>query len=336
MLEEAPLDPARPIIDPHLHVWEIQAALGAPQEAQTFLLHEAAATIDASGHNITHTVFVECHQMHRPQGPVALRSLGETEFVNGIAAMSTSGAYGPAQIAHRIVGTADLTLGADVRSVLEAHLRAAGERFRGVRMNTAYTGSSLFGLPPMPELSQMLLRPTFQEGARVLADLGLSLDVWNLGPQLDDVSALADAVPDLVIVLDHAGTPEVEGLRAEPGSEAFTQWTSALRRLAERENVRVKLGGLGMALGGPIKAQTGHGRSADLATQWRPTIETSIEAFSPGRAMFESNFPPDKAAGSYGATWNAFKIIANGFSEDEKDAMFRRTAAATYAIALEG
>ncbi len=48
--------------------------------------------------------------------------------------------------------------------------------------------------------------------------------------------------------------------------------------------------------------------------------------------MFESNFPPDKAAGSYGATWNAFKIIAEGHTEADKDRLFRRTAAETYRI----
>jgi predicted TIM-barrel fold metal-dependent hydrolase len=50
--------------------------------------------------------------------------------------------------------------------------------------------------------------------------------------------------------------------------------------------------------------------------------------------MFESNFPPDKAAGSYGATWNAFKRIAQGCSDDEQDRLFRRTAAAAYRIAI--
>jgi predicted TIM-barrel fold metal-dependent hydrolase len=51
--------------------------------------------------------------------------------------------------------------------------------------------------------------------------------------------------------------------------------------------------------------------------------------------MFESNFPPDRASGSYGATWNAFKRIAAGYSDDEKDDLFRRTAARIYRIELD-
>jgi predicted TIM-barrel fold metal-dependent hydrolase len=64
-------------------------------------------------------------------------------------------------------------------------------------------------------------------------------------------------------------------------------------------------------------------------------VETCIEAFTPRRCMFESNFPPDEAAGSYGAIWNAFKRIARNGSEDEKDWLFRRTAAGAYGIELD-
>jgi L-fuconolactonase len=48
--------------------------------------------------------------------------------------------------------------------------------------------------------------------------------------------------------------------------------------------------------------------------------------------MLESNFPPDKTAGSYGAIWNAFKLIASDLSEAEKDRLFRGTAAEIYRI----
>jgi len=137
-----------------------------------------------SGHAITHTVFVECHQMYRQDGPPELRPLGETEFVNGIAAMSASGAYGPCHVAHRIVGSADLLLGADVECVLQAHLAAAGERFRGIRFDTAYSEAGLFGFPANPATRHVMLDARFREGAGVLAAMGLSLDVWCLHGQL--------------------------------------------------------------------------------------------------------------------------------------------------------
>lgn len=334
-VEEQPIDPKRPIIDPHLHLWEILPMPGLPQMPQRFLLPELLATIENSGHNITHSIFVECHQMYRQDGPASLRSLGETEFANGIAAMSASGNYGPCRMAHRIVGSADLRLGAAVRPVLEAHQAAAGERFRGIRMNTAFSEAGLFGFPCDPTIRHMLITPEFQDGARILAEMELSLDIWCLHSQLGEVTALADAVPDLQIILDHVGTPESLGPWAGRKAEARAQWADAIADLARRPNVRVKLGGMGMDIAHPIGARQDNQGSEALAAHWRPYIETCIAAFSPARAMFESNFPPDHAAGSYSATWNAFKIIAAACSEEEKDMLFRRTAANTYHIAID-
>jgi predicted TIM-barrel fold metal-dependent hydrolase len=333
--EEPALDPERPIIDPHLHFWDILPAPGLPQAPQTFLLPEALAMIGDCGHAISHTIFVECHQMYREDGPAELRAVGETEFANGIAAMSASGKYGPVRHAHRIVGSADLRLGEGVRPVLEAHVAAAGERFRGIRMNTAYSDQGLFGFPSDPSMKGIVASAAFQAGARVLAEMDLSLDIWCVHTQLGEVIALADALPRLAIVLDHVGTPESGGAWQGREGEAREQWAGAIAELALRPNVRVKLGGMGMDLSGAIPAGTGGTPSAALAGKWRPYVETCIAAFTPMRAMFEGNFPPDKAAGSYGATWNAFKIIAKDFPEEEKDRLFRGTAAETYRIALD-
>ena len=148
-------------------------------------------------------------------------------------------------------------------------------------------------------------------------------------------AAVADALPGLAIVLDHVGTPESQGVWAGREAEARADWAARIRELALRPNVLVKLGGLGMDIGAQVGTNTELSSSEELAERWRPYIETCIEAFTPARAMFESNFPPDNAAGSYGATWNAFKRIAASFSEQEKDRLFRRTAAETYRIALD-
>lgn len=333
--EEPPVDPQRPIIDPHLHLWEIRPAPGALQVPQRFLLPETLETIGTSGHNVTHTVFVECRAMYRQDGPPELAALGETEFANGVAAMSASGGYGPCRVAHRIVGGVDLLAGAGVAPALEAHVARAGERFRGVRCNTAFSEAGLFGAPCDPRARGAMLQPQFREGARRLSGMGLSLDVWCLHTQLDELIALAAALPDLAIILDHMGTPESLGAYAGREAEARAEWATKIAELARRPNVRVKLGGLGMDLSQPIGVETGRASSEALAARWRPYVETCVEAFTPGRCMFESNFPPDRAAGGYGATWNAFKRIARDCSEDEQDQLFRRTAAAAYRIALD-
>src|ERR1700736_6885486 len=100
--KEDVLDPARPIVDPHHHLWDLGG--------QRYLIEEMAADI-ASGHNIIATVYVEARSMYRAGGPEAFRSVGEVEFANGVAAMSASGGYGPAAICAGSVGHVNLVLG---------------------------------------------------------------------------------------------------------------------------------------------------------------------------------------------------------------------------------
>jgi predicted TIM-barrel fold metal-dependent hydrolase len=95
----------------------------------------------------------------------------------------------------------------------------------------------------------------------------------------------------------------------------------------------VKLGGLGMPLTGlAFHEQPEPPSSEQLAAACRPYFEECIEAFGADRCMFESNFPVDKVSVSYAVLWNAFKRIAAGFREEEKDAMFYGTAARFYRI----
>ena len=85
MIEQT-LEPDLPICDPHHHLWEFRY----DRTAHRYLLDEIVADVNA-GHNVVSTVFIECGAMYRAEGPQALRTVGETEFVNGIAAMSASG-----------------------------------------------------------------------------------------------------------------------------------------------------------------------------------------------------------------------------------------------------
>jgi len=130
---EAALEPDLPIIDPHHHFWD------TPQRGR-YLLPELLADI-GGGHNIVATVFLECRSMFRKDGPAEMAPLGEVEFVNGIAAMSASGGYGPCRVAAAIIGHADLRLGETVQDVLEAGIAATGGRLRGIRWSIPYDAS---------------------------------------------------------------------------------------------------------------------------------------------------------------------------------------------------
>ena len=107
LTQEPTLEPELPICDPHHHFWDHRPG-SVPY--QRYLLHELNDDI-YSGHNIRSTVFLEARSMYRADGPDELRPVGEVEFVQGLAAASASGVYGPSRAAAAIMGHADLKLG---------------------------------------------------------------------------------------------------------------------------------------------------------------------------------------------------------------------------------
>jgi predicted TIM-barrel fold metal-dependent hydrolase len=322
--QEELLEPALPIVDAHHHLWI--------RDGIPYLLPELLEDL-GSGHNIVATVFMECKAMYRKDAAPEMQPIGEVEFVNGVAAMSASGGFGPTRICAGIVGYADLNLGAAVRDVLQAEIAVGGGRFRGVRNISAWhalpeaRGSSV---TPPPDI---LTRSSFLDGLRCLTSLGLSFDAWMYHTQLPELVAVARAVPEATIVLNHVGGAIGIGPFAGQREQVFAEWRNSIRELAQCPNVVVKLGGLGMRLFG-FDVHRGElpPSSQQLADAWRPYIETCIEAFGPSRAMFESNFPVDKGSCSYQALWNAFKRIAAGASAGDKQALFNGTATRVYRL----
>lgn len=343
-MPEAILEPELPIVDPHHHLWDRRTYatptvaehpfMTAIQPAARYLL-DALLADTGSGHNVVGTVFVECGAFYKASGPEALRPVGETEFVNGVAAMSASGMYGDTRACAGIVGKADLLLGDGVKAVLEAHVRAGGDRFRGIR-NSASFDADKDVLGPLNRVEAGLyLDETFRKGFKHLAPMGLSFDAWLLEPQLPDAISLARAFPDTTIVLDHVGTPLGRGRYTGKLPERFDGWRANIRELAKSPNVVVKLGGLAMAFCNfPSFLAEPRAPSEQLAKEWGPYIETCIEAFGPERCMFESNFPVDMGSCSYATLWNAFKRIVAGASAAEKTALFSGTATKVYRLEL--
>jgi len=341
-MAEQILEPDLPIVDPHHHLWD-RRAYATPQapehpfmtaikDARRYLLDELMADT-GSGHNVRATVFVECGAFYKADGPVELRPVGETEFVNGVAAMGASGTYGDLRPCAGIVGRADLLLGDAVKPVLEAHIRAGGGRFRGIR-NSASFNADKEVLGPLNRVeAELYLSDQFRSGFKHLAPLGLSFDAWLLEPQLPDLIDLARAFPDTPIVLDHVGTPLGRASYAGKLAERFGVWRENIAELAKSPNVVVKLGGLAMAFCNfPSFLAEPRAPSEQLAREWAPYVEACIEAFGAPRCMFESNFPVDMGACDYATLWNAFKRIAAGASDAEKTALFSGTATKVYRL----
>jgi predicted TIM-barrel fold metal-dependent hydrolase len=321
------IDPKRPIVDPHHHLWD--------RGGLRYMIEELSTDI-ASGHNIIATVYVEARSMYRAGGPEEFRPVNEVEFANGAAAMSASGGYGPALICAGIVGHANLLLGDRVKAVLEAEIVAGQGRFRGIRHSSAYDAdpdiAHMYAMRP----KGLLLDTTYRKGFACLAPLGLSFDAWLFHPQLSEFVDLARAFPETRIVLDHCGGPVGLGRFAGRREESFPVWKASIQEAAKCPNVVVKLGGLAMRLlGFDFHERAKPPSSEQAAAAWRPYIETCIEAFGPERCMFESNFPPDKGQCSYQVIFNAFKRIAAQYSEAEKTALFSKTATDVYKLKLD-
>ena len=319
---EPALEPALPIIDPHHHLWD--------RPGNRYMLEELIE--DTGTHNVRQTVFVECSSMYRADGPEELRVVGETEFVQGVAAKSASGQYGDSRMCTGIVSSADLLLGDRVASVLEAHQAASPQRFRGMRHRAAWAEPPVVGRrTPGPE--HLLLDSEFRRGYTHLRTHGLTFEGWLYHTHIADLADLAGAFPDTTIIFNHLGGPIGIGPYAGRQDEVFDVWRPAVTELAKHENVVAKVGGIQMVVNGyGWHEQERPPSSDDLLEANRRWYEHTIEAFGPDRCMFESNFPVDKLSCSYVVLWNQFKKLTRGYSSDERAAMFHDTAQRVYRL----
>src|SRR5436305_10262697 len=264
-LTEEVMDPARPIVDPHHHLWD--------RGGLRYMIEDLAADI-GSGHNVIATVYVEARSMYRAQGPEPFRPVDEGEFANGVAAMSASGGYGPAAICAGIVGHVNLLLGDGAKPVLEAEIAAGNGRFRGIRHSSAWDADPNVAHMYATRPKGLLLDPTFRKGFACLAPLGLSFDAWLFHPQISELTDLARAFPGTRIVLDHCGGPVGIGVYANRREELLPVWKTSIQEIAKCHNVMVKLGGLAMRLlGHDFHERPKPPSSEQLASAWKPYIE---------------------------------------------------------------
>ena len=248
--------------------------------------------------------------------------------------MSASGLYGNLRACAGIVGHVDLRLGSRAGAVFDAQIAAGNGRFKGIRHQTGWDadpGIRNVRTDPTPELTR---DKTFRAGFAELAKRNLTFDAWLYHPQLAEIADLADAFPGTSIILDHIGGPLGYAGYAGRHDEVRAAWKQSMAELAKRQNIVVKVGGLGMAMGWfDFYRQPSPPSSQALADAFRPWVETCIDLFGPDRCMFESNFPVDKITSGYGVLWNAFKRLASSASAAEKTALFSGTARRVYSLA---
>jgi len=325
---EDTLEPELPICDPHHHLWEFRHDRVAPK----YLLDEILSDLN-SGHNIVSTVFIECSAMYRASGPEHMKCVGETEFVNGIAAMSASGLYGKCRVAAAIVGSANLNIGSAVGEVLDAHVQAGGGRFRGIRCQGQWDADNSIRSAKDANGPDRFSNAKFREGFAELAPRNMTFEAWCYHTQLKEVTALARAFPDTTIILNHFGGPLGIGPYAGKADDIFPIWQKEIADLATCQNVLAKLGGINMDINGfGWENHNTPPTSETLMQATRRWYEHTIEHFGTSRCMFESNFPVDMTSCSYNTLWNSFKHLILDYSVDEKRQLFHDTAVRTYKI----
>lgn len=312
------VDPGRVIIDPHHHLWRPGAGLD-------YGLDQLKADV-ADGHLVECTVFMECGSAYDTGAPAHLAPVGETAFIAGESLRD------PDRTIRAIVGHADLTLD-NLDEVLDAHVAAGQGMFRGVRdaLSRAEDPASL--TIPGRAARDKYRDPAFVRGVRRLGERGLTYDSWHYHHQNKEFLELARSAGGTPMVLDHFGTPLGVGEWAGRHDEIFAGWRADITAIAACPNVVAKIGGLAMPDNGFGWHAAPRPPTSDefVAAQARWYLHV-IEAFGPDRCMFESNFPVDRLSLSYRTFWNAAKKIAAPFSESEKDAMFRGTAARVYSL----
>lgn len=319
------LEPELPIVDCHHHLF------GAPADRLYYRMDDLQQDL-GSGHNIIGTVYVEAYESGwRTEGPVALQPVGEIEMIVNATADTCRGTC---KIAAGIVGHADLTLGPAVADVLEAEKIAAQGRLSGIRYRVAWDGGTIARVLKSQPPPHLLMEPAFRQGVAAVAAAGLCFDTWIYHTQIDELLDLADAYPGATIVICHVATPVGIGEYGQRADETFRDWKAGIFELSKRENLRLKLGGLGMPVSGfafddqPLPAS-----AHQLARAWTPYLDTCISAFGTKRCMLESNFPVDKQSCSYAELWNAYKLYSQGLSADERADLFYRAACTTYGLA---
>ncbi len=276
--------------------------------------------------------------MYRADGPDALKCVGETEFVNGVAAMTASGLYGNVRACAGIVGHTDFRQEPDVvEDVLRSHI--AGGTWplsrhpsefvvgrRSGRNSVRFTAACRRG-------SIVTQNSARASGFCTSSDCRSTLGCWSRNCRTSSTSrAHSPTRPSCSTMSAHRSASRRMKASATSVSACGAR-TSANSRNAR--NVNVKLGGLPMPFAGWRKRMAEPlPTSETLAAQWKPYIDTCIEAFGPARCMFESNFPVDKFGADYVSLWNAFKRIAANYSASEKTALFSGTAARVYRVNL--
>jgi predicted TIM-barrel fold metal-dependent hydrolase len=293
------------VVDPHIHLWDTGRVrlgwLAHPQVAfsgDNRLLpqrHTVAEFLQAAGGiDVRASVHVEAN---------ADDVVGEVQWLQSLA-------DDPANLGHPhgIVAGAHLEApdGADILERLSAY-----PNLRGIRQILNRHPDARYNYVKR----DYLLEPAWRENLARLRSHGWSFDLQLYPAQVPEALEVIAENPDILFIVNHAGM-----LVDHTDMRARQLWSTALKALAQRHNVALKISGLVMF---------DHHWNIDSL---RPRVLEALDCFGSERCMFASNFPIDGLHAGYAALWHAYASILEGASDAERAALFCGNARRCYRL----
>ncbi len=244
---------ARPIIDTHIHVYQVTRPGGVPwPPAANKTLYRDFGVADyrrvAKEHGITGAVIVEASNVHADNVDI-LKQIKGDDFYRGL-------------VGNLEVGKPDFVARLDELS-----------------KDAGFVGIRAFLWAPTLTVDE-----TQVAHVRELAKRGLTLDIISRGTlnPKDKVEALADAVPNVRIIIDHLGGAK--------GKTPSAEWKAAMKRLGARKNVYIKFSSF-FDMFNPADSEDNPWKAPTDLASYRPHFDVVFAAFGPDRLIYGSNYP---------------------------------------------
>ncbi len=279
------------MIDAHVHLWDPavreQPWMATPSLEPLRRAFDLDDLRDAiAGTRVRATVVVQ-----------ATSTLDETRELLELASWS-GGVIGG------VVGWVDLA-GSIPEQLADLRAGPGGDRLCGIRHQVEDE--------PDPD---WLLRTEVLAGLREVARAGLPFDLLVRREQLPAAARVARVLPELPMVLDHAGKPPLDGDLA-----ARRAWWQGVAELAQHRQVHCKLSGLGTLTGS--------------VASWEAAREPArhvLALFGARRCMAGSDWPVSTLTAAYGDGGRFTSRLLDGLATAERIEVTRRVARRFYAL----
>ncbi len=254
------------IIDTHTHFYDPTRPQGVPWPAPGSPLYRPVFPKDwlalAGQHGIRETVVIE-----------ASKWIEDNDWILELAKTETS-----------IVGFVGHLQPAAPDFARDLKRLAANPIFRGVRVSGR-------------DLTDRVETAEFLSGAKLMAELGLSLDVNGVSdPAI--IARLAERAPDLRVVIDHCGN-------CGDAQKLKQSWKDGMSLCARHPQVFCKVSALAEMADAPA------GKAPTDTAYYQPVLDHLWTAFGEDRLLYGSNWPVSDKGATYDVV---FKIVSEYFA----------------------